>query len=68
MTDNNIKTELKIINDRGKVVMSTKFIQCFPSKNQINSMSSNGYKFKLNGKIVNKKVLENFINENIEKE
>lgn len=59
-----MQTELKIINDRGKAVMSTSYIECFPSKSQINSMIQNGYKFRLNNKMVSKKVLEEFIKEN----
>ena len=59
-----MQIELKIINDRGKTVMSTSYIECFPSKSQINSMIQNGYKFRLNGKIISKKALEEFIREN----
>lgn len=61
------KTELKIINDRGIVVMSTSHISCFPSESQIVSMAQNRYKFRLNGKIVNKKILDEFIENNKEK-
>jgi hypothetical protein len=59
-----MQTELKIINDRGKAVMSTSYIECFPSISQIASMVQNGYKFRLNGKIISKKALEEFIREN----
>lgn len=59
-----MQTELKIINDRGKAVMSTSYIECFPSISQIASMVQNGYKFRLNNKMVSKKVLEEFIKEN----
>lgn len=61
-----MKCELKIMDDRGRTVMSTSYIECFPSKSQIVSMVQNGYKFRLNNKMVSKKVLEEFIKENEE--
>ena len=50
---------VKIINDKGRVVMQTSFVECLPNKTQIDSMVRNGYKFNVDGKNVKGRVLKN---------
>ena len=47
-----------MINKDGKSVMSTEHISCFPTKEQLSSMVKAGYKFKIDGKPVTKKKIE----------
>ena len=44
--------KFEVINDKNKTVMSTTSLSCIPNKNELNSMSKAGYKFRLNGKIM----------------
>ena len=49
--------KFEIINDKNKVVMHTSSPSCIPDKDTLMSMLSAGYKFKLDGKILSKKAL-----------
>ena len=52
------------INRDGRAMMSTTFISCLPDIKGIESMSKAGYKFRINGKMVSKRKLIEFINYN----
>lgn len=59
---------VKIINDKGRVVMQTSFVECLPNKTHIDSMVQNGYKFNVDGKNVTKKTfIEVFKDREIDK-
>ena len=48
-----------VINKDGQVVMTTDSIECVPTPDELDAMSSAGYRYKVDGKIVAKsKVLE----------
>ena len=56
--------KFEIFNERGRLVMTTKTPICMPSKEDLKSMSTYGYKFKLGGKVISvvnliKKIKEN---------
>lgn len=42
--------------------MATDYISCIPDSEQMTAMIKAGYKFKLHGKIANKKKIEEYIN------
>lgn len=44
--------------------MSTEYVSCIPDDRQLTALSKAGYKFKINGKSVSKKKVEEFIKEN----
>ena len=44
--------KFEVINDNNKVVMSTTATSCIPDKDAIDSMSKERYKFRLDGKII----------------
>lgn len=49
--------KFEVINDKGQVVMTTTSENCIPDKDDIESMSKSGYKFRIDGKVVTKKKL-----------
>ena len=53
--------KFEAINPFGKTVMNTEYEECVPDKEQIESMLKVGYKFKRDGKMLNKKELSNFL-------
>ena len=53
--------KFEVINPFGKLVMNTEYEECIPDKEQINKMLKVGYKFKLNGKSLNKKEVVEFV-------
>lgn len=53
--------KFEVINPFGKVVNNTEYEECIPNKEQIESMLKAGYKFKLNGKNLNRKELNSFL-------
>ena len=53
--------KFEVINPFGKPVMTTEYKECVPDKEQINAMLKAGYKLKLNGKILNKKEVIEFV-------
>ena len=55
-------------NNQGKAVMYTFHISCLPTPRQIESMVKNGYKFKIDGKIVSKGKVEQLIQDNQNKQ
>lgn len=52
------KTKFEVINPDGETVFNTESKKCIPTKSQIESMAKAGYKFKLDGKSISKKKLE----------
>ena len=57
--------KFEIFDERGNIVMHTKSKNCIPPKNHLESMKNNGYKFKLDGKLITKKELNNLINQGV---
>lgn len=55
--------KFEIVNDKNKTVMQTTHISCIPDKNTLNSMSKAGYKFKLDGKAITIKRLNERLKE-----
>ena len=53
--------KFEVINPFGKIVMHTEYEECIPDKKQVEQMLKAGYKFKLNGKNLNRKELNNFL-------
>ena len=53
--------KFEIVNKYDKVVHNISLVECLPSKEQINSMLKAGYTFKLDGKILTKKKLYEFL-------
>ena len=56
--------KFEVVNDKSRVVMHTEYISCIPPKDILNSMSDSGYKFKLDGKIISIKKLNEYLKEN----
>lgn len=54
----------QIINDKGVLVMKTEHKSCIPDDYQLSSMSSAGFKFKIDGKIASIKKIKEMRNEN----
>lgn len=54
--------KFEIINDKNKTVYYTYNTECVPCKEHLASMTNAGYKFKIDGKIVSKKKIEELIN------
>lgn len=51
--------KFEVINSNGQVVMQTESIECVPTPDELDAISSAGYRYKVDGKIVAKsKVLE----------
>ena len=55
--------EFEVINDKNRTVMNTMSKSCLPDKKLLISMSKNGYKFRLNGKMVTVKKLNDKLKE-----
>lgn len=51
----------EIYTEKGSRLFYTSSEECLPSKEQINSMLNVGYKFKLDGKTLSKKALNELI-------
>ena len=50
----------EVINSQGKTIFYTNEKICVPPYKQIKTMLTTGYKFRLDGKIMTKKSLEEF--------
>lgn len=50
--------KFEVINPDGETVFNTESKKCIPTKSQIESMAKAGYKFKLDGKAISKKKLD----------
>ena len=55
--------KFEVINDRNKTVMHTSSPSCIPDKDILTSMSKAGYKFKLDGKAITIKKLNEKLKE-----
>ena len=55
--------KFEVVNDKNKAVMSTESLSCIPNKDALNSMSKAGYKFKLDGKAMTIKKLNEKLKE-----
>ena len=55
--------KFEVINDKNKTVMSTTSLSCIPNENELNSMSKAGYKFKIDGKAITIKKLNEKLKE-----
>ena len=53
----------EVINDKNKTVMSTVNLSCIPNKKILDSMLMAGYKFKLDGKLITAKKLNEILKE-----
>ena len=53
--------KFEVLNDKGKIVMTTTSVVCIPEKELIGQMINAGYKLRLNNKIISKKKLEEFL-------
>lgn len=53
----------EVINDKNKTVMSTTSLSCIPDKKILDSMLMAGYKFKLDGKLITIKKLNEILKE-----
>ena len=50
--------KFEIINQEDKTVMQTGYVECIPDKETIDFMIMGRYKFKIDGKIVSKKKID----------
>lgn len=50
--------KFEIINQDEKTVMQTEFTECIPDKETIDLMIKGRYKFKIDGKIVSRKKID----------
>ncbi len=55
--------KFEVVNDKNKVVMSTTSPSCIYDKDTLNLMSKAGYKFKLDGKAITIKKLNEQLKE-----
>lgn len=55
--------KFEVVNDKNKTVMSTMSPSCVPDKEELNSISKAGYKFKLDGKAITIKKLNEQLKE-----
>ena len=55
--------KFEVVNADGKVLFSTKYKECIPSKSEINTLVKAGYKIKINGKAVTKKKMIELLGE-----
>lgn len=53
----------EVVNDKNKTVMRTPSLYCIPDKDILTSMSKAGYKFKLDGKTITIKKLNEMLKE-----
>ena len=50
--------KFEIVNQDGKTVMQTESTECIPDRENIDLMIKGKYKFKIDGKIVSKKKID----------
>ena len=55
--------KFEVVNDKNIPMMSTTFISCIPEKDELISISKAGYKFKLDGKLITIKKLNEKLRE-----
>lgn len=55
--------KFEVVNDKNKTVMNTTSPSCIPDKGILTSMSKAGYKFKLDGKLITIKKLNEKLKE-----
>lgn len=55
--------KFEVVNDKNKTIMSTTSASCIYNKDILNSMSKVGYKFKLDGKLITVKKLDEKLKE-----
>ena len=55
--------KFEVINDKNKTVMHTFDTSCIPDKDTLKSMSAKGYKFKLDGRTITVKKLNEQLKE-----
>lgn len=53
--------KFEIVNDKNKTVYFTHTVSDIPQKEHLSAMSNAGYKFKVDGKIVSKKTIEDML-------
>lgn len=53
--------KFEVISPFGKTVASTEYEERVPNRSQVDAMLKAGYKFKLNGKHINRKELNEFL-------
>ena len=58
--------KFEVFNDKDERAMYTEHISCIPDKDILSSMLKVGYKFKLNGKAITIKKLNEQLKENCE--
>lgn len=58
----------EIVNDKDSVVMSTNYRSCIPNSDQLSSMVKVGFKFRVDGKIMSKKRVEEMRNASSQRE
>lgn len=51
----------EVVDDKNRILMNTDSLSCIPDKETIDNMSKSGYKFKLDGKFLNKKKLQELL-------
>ena len=51
----------EVVDIQGKPVMTTQYPLHIPHNTILSSMEKNGYKFKIDGKIIPKKKIESFV-------
>ena len=54
--------KFEVVDRNNRTVMNTSDLSCIPNKEQINSMSKAGYKFKIDGKAINKNKIQSIYN------
>ena len=55
--------KFEVVNDKNIPMMSTTYISCIPKKDELTSMSKAGYKFRLDGKSITIKKLNEKLKE-----
>ena len=53
--------KFEVINEKGKTDMHTEHLCYIPTKTEIISMQRNGYKFKIDGKMATKKMIDELL-------
>lgn len=53
--------KFEVVNQDGKTVMQTNYIECIPDKEIINSMIKNKYKFRIDDKVATIKKINEYI-------
>lgn len=56
--------KFEIVNDKNKTIYFTYTVSDIPQKEDLIAMASAGYKFKVDGKIVSKKIIEDMLKKN----